>query len=537
MSLRAAGLLASLLIVVVTSGLHAQDAPASSRAGPTTPTLVVLITVDQFRADYLERFRAQFTGGLARLMRDGAVFTDAHQDHAITETAPGHATLLAGRHPRSTGITMNSLGVADDAAPLIAGGIGTGASPRRFVGSTLVDWLHDRDARSRTLSVSVKDRGAILPVGRSRADVYWYSPDGRFVTSRYYRDSLPPWVGAFNARQLPQRYAGTAWKLLLPESAYPEEDSTFAESGGAEIAFPHWLPRDSLQAASLVRVTPFVDEVTLAFAIQGVRELALGAGPQTDVLAVSLSATDFIGHRFGPDSREIHDQILRIDRMLGVFLDSLYQLRDPSRVIVAFTSDHGVSTIPEIAAASTVLSARRVDLTSLLQPIRATLRAAGVDTLAVDFDQQLVLVDREAFRASKMGADSLVTLVALAARRAPGVRRVDRVPALFADSLRDPVARRWSHQLPPTTPVALVVTLDSLSSWGGNVASHGSSYDQDSHVPLILMGTGIRGGTLSGFVRTVDLAPTLAAIAGVTPRERVDGVVLTRAIIGVPSGP
>ena len=537
MSLRTAGLLASLSIVVTSSALRAQDSPASSRAGATTPTLVVLITVDQFRADYLERFRPQFTGGLARLMRDGAVFTNAHQDHAITETAPGHATLLAGRHPRSTGITMNSLGVADDAAPLIAGGIGAGASPRRFVGSTLVDWLRDRDARSRTLSVSVKDRGAILPVGRSRADVYWYSPDGRFITSRYYRDSLPPWVGAFNARQLPQRYAGTAWKLLLPESAYPEEDSTFAESGGAEIAFPHWLPRDSMQAASLVRVTPFVDEVTLAFALQGVRDLALGTGPQTDVLAMSLSATDFIGHRFGPDSREIHDQILRIDRMLGVFLDSLDRLRDPSRIVVAFTSDHGVSTIPEIAASSTVPTARRVDLTSLLRPIRATLRAAGVDTLAVEFDQQLVLVDREAFRASKMGADSLVALVALAARRAPGVRRVDRVPALFADSLRDPVARRWSHQLPASTPVALVVTLDSLSTWGGNVASHGSSYDQDSHVPLILMGAGVRAARLSGFVRTVDLAPTLAAIAGVTPGEQVDGVVLTRAIIGVRSGP
>lgn len=537
MSHRIVGFVASFIIAVSAAGLGAQDVPSPSRPGATTPTLVVLLTVDQFRADYIERFGAQFTGGLARLMRDGAVFTDAHHDHAITETAPGHATLLAGRYPRSTGITMNSVGVADDAAPLIAGGIGAGASPRRFVGSTLVDWLHERDARSRTLSVSVKDRGAILPVGRSRADVYWYSPDGRFITSRYYRDSLPPWVVAFNARRLPQRYAGTAWNLLLPVSAYPEADSTSAEGGGAEIAFPHWLPDDSTQAASLVRVTPFVDEVTLALALQGLQELALGTGPQTDVLAVSLSALDFIGHRFGPDSRETHDHVLRLDRMLGVFLDSLHRLRDSSRIIVAFTSDHGVSTIPEIAASSTVPSARRVDLASLLQPVRATLRAAGVDTLAVDFDQQLVLVDRDAFRASRLGADSLVSLVALAAQRAPGVKRVDRVPALFADSLRDPVARRWSHQLPSTTPVALVVTLDSLSTWGGNVASHGSSYDQDSHVPLILMGAGVRAGRLSGFVRTVDLAPTLAFIAGVAPREHLDGVILTRALIGVSSGP
>ena len=139
-------------------------------------------------------------------MRGGAWFTDAHQDHAITETAPGHATLLAGRFPRSTGITMNSVGVADDAAPLIAGGYGPGASPRRFNGTTLVDWLRARDARSRALSVSTKDRGAILPVGRSRSQVYWYSPDGRFTSpASTIATRCPAWVNAFNDRRMPEQ--------------------------------------------------------------------------------------------------------------------------------------------------------------------------------------------------------------------------------------------------------------------------------------------------------------------------------------------
>src|SRR4051812_19922486 len=269
-----------LMLACAAPPLAAQgvDMPAPQPSAASAPTLLVLVTIDQFRADYLQRFGPQLRGGLARLVNGGAWFTDAHQDHAITETAPGHATLLAGRFPRSTGIMMNSVGVADDGSPLIAGGIGPGASPRRFTGTTLVDWLHSADARSRALSVSVKDRGAILPVGRSRAEVYWYSPDGRFITSSYYRDTLPGWVNAFNARHLPQSYAGRAWTLLLPDSAYPEPDSVNAESGGQDIVFPHPLPDDPANAASLIRATPYIDEVVVALALDGVRALGLGAG-------------------------------------------------------------------------------------------------------------------------------------------------------------------------------------------------------------------------------------------------------------------
>jgi predicted AlkP superfamily pyrophosphatase or phosphodiesterase len=517
------------LLLSVAGALSAQG-DASTAASAARPRLVVLVTIDQFRADYLDRFGPQLRGGLARLMRGGAWFTDAHHDHAITETAPGHATLLAGRFPRSTGITMNSVGVGDDASPLIAGGYGPGASPRRFIGSTLVDWLRAKDARSRALSVSVKDRGAILSIGRSRSQVYWYSPDGRFVTSRYYADTLPAWVTAFNDRHLPQRYADRRWTLLLPDSAYRERDSVVAEAGGGEIAFPHPLPVDSLEAASLVRATPFIDEVVVAFALHGMQALALGTGPETDVLALSLSSTDYVGHRFGPDSREMHDQVLRVDRTVGVLLDSIYRLRDSSRVLVVLTSDHGVGTIPEVAAASTTPGATRVDLSGLLPAMRARLRAANVDTLAMDLDQQLVLLDRGAFRNAPGQADSIVAWFAAAARAVPGVRRVDRFRALLVDSLRDPIARRWSHQLPAEAQVELVVTLDSLSTWGGNVASHGSSYNHDSHVPVIFYGAGVHPGRYADFVRTVDIAPTLAALVGVRPGERLDGVVLPQAL-------
>jgi predicted AlkP superfamily pyrophosphatase or phosphodiesterase len=531
MTRRTLGRPSFLALLCCARTLSAQLAPAGGGApAPVSarPTLVVLITVDQLRADYLNRFGPQLSGGIARLMRGGAWFTNAHHDHAITETAPGHATLLSGRFPRSTGIMMNRAGVEDEGAPLLAGATGPGASPRRFIGTTLVDWLRASDARSRTLSVSMKDRAAILPVGRSRANVYWYSPDGRFTTSRYYADTLPSWANAFNARRLPQSYRGTAWTLLLPDSAYHEKDVLLAQLGVS--GFPHRLPSDTAGAESLVRITPFMDDITVAFTLQGLTALGLGAGPQTDLLAMSLSATDVIGHRYGPDSREMHDNVLRLDRAIGTFLDSLYRVRDSSGVVVVFTSDHGVGTIPELATNGEGPAPERVDLSTLLPVLHAELRAAKVDTMAIDVDEQIVFLDRAAFRAASVNADSAVNAFAELVRQVPGVRRVDRFRAMLADSLRDPIARRWSHQFPATAAIELVVTLTPLSTLGGNVASHGSPYDYDTHVPMIFCGPGVRAGRYGEFVRTVDLAPTLAALAGVKPTEAVDGTVLRQAM-------
>lgn len=465
------------------------------------------------------------------MSRGGAWFTNAHHDHAITETAPGHATLLAGRFPRSTGIMANRIGVEDNAAPLIGVAGPGGASPRRFVGTTLVDWLRARDPQSRTLSVSMKDRGAILPVGKSRADVYWYYPDGRFTTSTYYRDSLPEWVTRFNARLLPQSFAGKSWTPLLPDSAYKEPDSVSVEMGGVNFTFPHAIPNDGAQAASLIRATPWMDEVTLDFALEGLRVLSLGEASRTDVLAISLSATDLIGHGYGPDSREMHDNILRLDRSLGVFLDSLFKLRDPSRVAVILTGDHGIGTIPELVPSSVKPTPVRVDAATLDAMLRRLVAAAGIDSNLIGMDRQIVLSDRTALKNRQPGLDSVLTAFALQAKTLPGVGRVDRFQDLLrGDTINDPVARRWAHQFPPESNVQLVITLTPFSIFSGLVATHGAPYDYDTHVPLIFFGRWFAPGRYPEFVRTVDLAPTLAAIAGVRPAGRIDGVALRRAL-------
>src|SRR5712671_2413365 len=206
--------------------------PARSQTRDSSrPRLVLFITVDAMRPDYLSRFESQLTGGLGRLYKGGAVFTNAFQDHAITETAPGHSATMSGRFPVHTGIMTNIAGVNDTTVTLIDA-VGLGASPFRFRGTTLTDWLIAKDPRTRVLSVSRKDRAAILPIGRSKQPVFWYAPNGNFTTSTYYGSALPDWVNAFNARKLPASFAGRAWQLSLPENAYPEPDSIPVESGG-----------------------------------------------------------------------------------------------------------------------------------------------------------------------------------------------------------------------------------------------------------------------------------------------------------------
>ena len=508
-----------------------------------TPKLVVFITVDAMRPDYLPRFAPQLTGGLGRLYKGGAVFTNGFQDHAITETAPGHSVTMSGRFPVHTGISANTAGVNDTTVSLIDAP-GLGASPFRFRGTTLTDWLIAKDLRTRVLSVSRKDRAAILPIGRSKQPVFWYAPNGIFTTSTYYRSSLPEWVRAFNARELPESYAGKAWRLLLPDSAYGEPDSVAIESGGNNFTFPHLESSSADTAARLLPEFPWMDELTLDFAMAGVNALNLGAGPQTDILAISLSTTDAVGHRYGPDSREVHDQILRLDRALGFFLDSLFRIRNPRDIVVALTADHGLTPYPEVHAHDPNAGAIRISPRPLLQDLSNSLAAAGVEGYGLSytggaytgngfsFDGGVLELDRSALSKARINRDSLVRAVRASFLKVPGVGRADRISELAQrDTVNDRIGRRWLHMFSDEDKAALVVTLAPYNYWLSSYqAQHGSPNDSDARVPIIFYGSGIKPGRYDEFARVVDMAPTLAAIVHVTPQEKLDGHVLQNAI-------
>ena len=532
----------ALWLPILFTGLIA--GPAACQATNTQPPkLVVFITVDAMRPDYLTRFAPQLTGGLGRLYNGGAVFTNGFQDHAITETAPGHSVIMSGRYPVHTGISANTAGVNDTTVSLVDA-TGLGASPFRFRGTTLTDWLMAKDPRTRILSVSRKDRAAILPIGRSKQPVFWYASNGIFTTSTYYGSSLPEWVRAFNARKLPSSYAGKVWQPLLPDSAYSEPDSVPIESNGINFTFPHLEASSPDTAARLLPDFPLMDELTLDFAMTGVNALKLGAGPQTDLLSVSLSTTDAIGHRYGPDSREVHDQILRLDRALGVFLDSLYRIRNPSDIVVALTADHGLTPFPEVHAHDPNKGAIRVNPGPLLQQLSNSLSAAGVQGYGFnfiagvytgngfDFDSGVLELDHAALNRARINRDSLVRAVRAAFLKVPGVARADRISELAkGDTLNDRIARRWLHMFSDEEKAALVVTLAPFNYWlSGWIAQHGSPNDIDARVPIIFYGSGVKPGRYDEFAGVVDMAPTLAAIVHVTPQEKVDGHVLKHAV-------
>jgi predicted AlkP superfamily pyrophosphatase or phosphodiesterase len=531
-------LLASLSVLVATA--CAQGPPPTTRPAPDTrpvvATLVVFVTIDQLRGDYITRFGSQFTGGLRRLAASGTHFTNAFQDHANTETAPGHAATLSGRYPVSTGIAANSAGVNDPRSPLIGFDDATlGASPVRFRGTTLLDWMRAKNSDTRFMSVSRKDRGAILPIGKAKGDVYWYATNGTFTQSTYYARELPAWVRAFNAQQRAAKYAGWTWTPLLPDSAYSEPDSVIEESGGIEVAFPHRVPTDIADALPALAGFPVMDELTLRFALDGVRNLQLGAEPtRTDLLAISLSSTDAVGHRFGPDSKELHDQMLRVDRYLGAFVDSLFTMRDSTRVIFAVTGDHGMSPYPtRLSTVTPNPGAMYVDLNAPFGEMLARLGALGVDTLQVAMsDGALVIGDTASFVKANLSPDSVARALAVKLRAVRGVHRVDMLADLArADTTADYIALRWLRMFAPGGTVRFVTTLNQFNYMKGITnATHGSPWNDDASVPIMFWGTPFLLGTFSQRAHVVDMAPTIAAVLGIQPLERIDGVVLKSAL-------
>lgn len=517
---------ALLLLLQATPALPRPVAPAPREH----PRLAVLIVVDQMRPDYFTRFASQFTGGLRRINEEGLLYLDGRQDHGMTETAPGHSTLLSGRPPASTGILANTLGVNDPAYPTV-GGPGVGASPLRFRGTTLYDWMVARDSATRVLSVSRKDRGAILPIGRARRDVYWWI-NSRFATSRYYRDSLPTWVKDFNARPGWRHFLGAAWTPLLPDSAYPEPDSVPWEHRGKDFTFPHQMPADSAGLSVGIVAYPYMDSLTLDLALEGAARLQLGhreAGP--DLLVVSLSTTDAVGHGYGPDSKEMHDQILRLDHWLGWFQDSLAKLIPDGRIAWALSADHGVQSWAEYTEAHGGHSAR-LDFDTTVVLLRRRLQARWGSSFDLAHEDGLIFGDVAAMQARGIDVARLADSLAAEASKITGIRKVWTPRSLARAPRTDAAARLWRRAIPPGQGWLIAANVVDGYIW--DHGDHGSTALLDQRVPIAFWGVGIPAGHTTRTISTTDIGPTLAALLGVRPTEPVDGVVLPEVVPRLP---
>ena len=522
-----------LLLALALLAHGAQPAAAQNTAAQPRAGLVVLIAIDQFRPDYFTRWPGQLHGGLARLHAQSVFFPNAEQDHALTETAPGHSTMLSGRYPAHTGIYANDPGIWDPMVRLIGvGGVDKdgkqrGSSPRRFTGTVLFDWMHLADAQARALSVSRKDRGAIPPLGRARQTILWYAA-GRFTTSRTYADTLPNWLNEWNEKLNLNSWAGRPWPLLLADSAYREVDNEAWEDGaGKERTFPHALTTDLTKLPDALEDYPWMDSLTLDIAWKGMRQLHLGQRANgADLLSISLSTTDAVGHKWGPDSRELHDHILRLDRWLGTFLDSLERVAPRGRTIIVVTADHGVSPMPE-KLASEGKPGGRINLKPFADSVSKKLAATWGADFGIAVDNGLLMGDAGTFRIRGISMDSVSDALAAHMRTIRGVRRVFTPRTLAAAPASDREAELWRHTIPANLSWLFATVVDPGWIFSDKPeAQHGTLNLESRRVPILVIAPGLSPRVDQRVVRTVDIAPTLAALLGIKPMEPLDGTLL-----------
>src|SRR5262245_26252141 len=314
--------IALLLLVGLVVASH-----SFSQGTPGQPKLILVLSIDQMRFDYLTRFAPLYKGGLKMLLDRGAVFTEANYRHSATETGPGHSVILSGRRRSHSGIVANEwydsylhefVNVVDDPVQTPLGGEGRSASPMNALSFTIGDVLKTKNPQSRVVGVSLKDRSAILMAGRRGDAAYWYETSGgNFITSTYYMREAPAWLAQWNNRHVPNEYAGQKWTRLLADTGvyekYAGPDQIDGEWDRKDTVFPH-LIRGTPPAALFyddLRRTPYADEMTLAFALEAMKAHQLGEDSNTDIFAVGFAGTDVIGHTYGSDSQETMDQLLR----------------------------------------------------------------------------------------------------------------------------------------------------------------------------------------------------------------------------------
>lgn len=506
------------------------------------PRLTVVLVVDQMPIHLLERFDDLYAGGLRRLLDEGAVFTRARHRHGIPHTGPGHATLATGADPSVHGIVSNNwldrgtgtwVYAAGDSAHPLVGGNGEGRSPRLLEWPTLGTHLKRAHPGARVIAISPKDRSAILTAGHDADGAYWFDAGtGRWITSTWYRPDLPDWVAEFNGSGRADSLAGRQWTLLHAEGAYlrSRADEAPYENDGEDTTFPHDAPaaREGPGWAPGFAATPWLDELTLDLGRAAIDAEDLGGDATPDLLWIGLSAGDFIGHSFGPWSREVQDAMLRLDRALGEFLAHLDARLGADSYVVALSADHGVVPMPEWAHAGG-LDARRVDRESITALIRPALDgSAAAEGATEPVPASLAYTGVYLRLPGSLPADAagrVTAAVAQALRAHPRIADAFTDAELAAGTPRPFAGAFRRSRFPGRSPDIFLLGREHDLIAGPGITAHLSPYDHDVRVPLILMGGAVRAGRFGRDVATVDLAPTLARLLGI-PDGDFDGAAL-----------
>lgn len=525
-------------IVAISSISFLSQTAWAASAPVTKPKLIVGIIVDQFRYDYLTRFRTEYHGGIDQMLTHGADFTNAFYAQVPTVTAVGHSIFLSGAMPSVSGIIGNSwyersegqvvTSVCDWSVKIVGGSqVEKGsrcsdsdpASPRRLLVSTLGDELRNANSDSKVIGVSIKARGAILPSGHRAAGAYWFDDvTGNFVSSSFYMDKLPGWAQAFNDQKLPARYITQKWE-----------------------GFPAWNFRaapGSRTPYSKLPASPWGNELIERFAEKAISGEKLGQRGATDLLTVSFSSNDYVGHATGPDSNEVRDMAIRTDQLIGNLFRAIDQQVGLKNVIVVLSADHGVASLPardeadKMPGGYVTAHVEETVASALDQKYgKADWIVSGGGETAIYFNPEAI--EKAKTRDGKQLADAEVFSIAkdaLFARPQLHVARVYTRQQLDNGVAGDFIAQAEMNGYFPRRSGDLNLVFEPGYVPGTSGTSHFSPYAYDRHVPVLFMGPEIRPGRYYNTIEPNDIAPTLATMLDIQTPSGSSGRVLTEML-------
>ena len=531
-------------------------APAASAAAAAQPKLVVVLVVDGLPNEQLLRYRDQFgQGGLRRMLEQGASFSNAHQAHGITVTAIGHSAVLTGAYPYVHGvignnwidpITRKSVYCTEDTNYTYIGEEtkpSDGTAPTRLKVDTLGDQLrYATGSRSKVVTVSGKDRGAILLAGKTGTAYMYMDKSGNFASSTFYMKAHPGWVQQYQAGKPQDRYYGKSWTALLPDAAYAGDanpDLNQVKAGAHNrLPYSYYSESGEIDAGyyNSLKTGPFLDQLTLDFARAAVDGENLGRNPAgvPDLLGVSLSAHDYVNHAFGPESKLSHDHLQRLDRMLADFFTYLDKKVGMDNVLVVLTADHGFPNTPEFAQTQHI-DAQRIDGDKLMAALDQHLSAKfGGAKLLSAWSLPNIHLDYAQIDKSGLKRDDVETAAARYLLAQNGIVEAytrTQLESGAANTTRIATLMRRAWNREASGDLMVVTKPYWYFGSGASGTSHGSPYAYDTNVPLMIMGKRwIKPGAYGQYAEVVDIAPTLAHLLQVRPPSGAEGRVLTETL-------
>jgi len=512
---------ATTLLVSIVLSIHAQE---------KKPKLIIGIVVDQMRYDYLKSFGHLFgPDGFNRLMNNGQNFHGVHYNYIPTFTGPGHTSVYTGSTPAVHGIAANDwydrvtgkvVYCTDDAHAKTVGNAepGVSMSPANLLVPTVTDQFKSQPGSGKVIAVALKDRSSILPGGKKADAAYWFDgKTGNFITSDYYMKALPAWATDFNNKKLWDGYLNTVWDLSLPTATYRGVSDVASYEGkfkGKESSvFPYDLKQIRKEYKPvLINTTPYGNSFTLDFARAAIKNEQLGTDNVTDFLAMSFSATDYVGHKFGPHSLEIMDTYARLDRDLAAFFKEIDQTIGWENVLVFLTADHGACDIPGFSKAGGYYDIRKT-VKTLGENFTAKY---GVNLITHEENDQLY-INKEILKSKNITMQQVYADVMEWSKEPwflgafmPDENEACDLPGEICSRIRQGFSRGRSGDI-------WIIARPSWLPWYCEVdggTTHGSPYVYDTHAPFLVSGSGIKKGDRYEPMSITDIAPTIATFLG-----------------------